>query len=214
MLKNEKITKKNNSIECKIILLGKNNVGKTSLILQYSSNIFQEELASTIGAEYISKDLFFNDQKLTLNIWDTSGQERYRSLSKIYFKNSHIIILVYDITSKESFNDIINFWYNYVTENLGNNLIYAIVANKSDLYLNEQVSHEEGENYAKKINAFYFETSAKNNEGINEMFSLVGKTFLDNYNKQIIKSIKKSYTLEKDKVIKKKIVVSLLKNII
>ena len=204
MLKNEKITKKNNSIECKIILLGKNNVGKTSLILQYSSNIFQEELASTIGAEYISKDLFFNDQKLTLNIWDTSGQERYRSLSKIYFKNSHIIILVYDITSKESFNDIINFWYNYVTENLGNNLIYAIVANKSDLYLNEQVSHEEGENYAKKINAFYFETSAKNNEGINEMFSLVGKTFLDNYNKQIIKSIKKSYTLEKDKVIKKK----------
>ena len=204
MLKNEKITKKNNSIECKIILLGKNNVGKTSLILQYSSNIFQEELASTIGAEYISKDLFFNDQKLTLNIWDTSGQERYRSLSKIYFKNSHIIILVYDITSKESFNDIINFWYNYVTENLGNNLIYAIVANKSDLYLNEQVSHEEGENYAKKINAFYFETSAKHNEGINEMFSLVGKTFLDNYNKQIIKSIKKSYTLEKDKVIKKK----------
>jgi small GTP-binding protein len=204
MLKNEKITKKNNSIECKIILLGKNNVGKTSLILQYSSNIFQEELASTIGAEYISKDLFFNDQKLTLNIWDTSGQERYRSLSKIYFKNSHIIILVYDITSKESFNDIINFWYNYVTENLGNNLIFAIVANKSDLYLNEQVSHEEGENYAKKINAFYFETSAKNNEGINEMFSLVGKTFLDNYNKQIIKSIKKSYTLEKDKVIKKK----------
>ena len=204
MLKNEKITKKNNSIECKIILLGKNNVGKTSLILQYSSNIFQEELASTIGAEYISKDLFFNDQKLTLNIWDTSGQERYRSLSKIYFKNSHIIILVYDITSKESFNDIINFWYNYVTENLGNNLIYVIVANKSDLYLNEQVSHEEGENYAKKINAFYFETSAKNNEGINEMFSLVGKTFLDNYNKQIIKSIKKSYTLEKDKVKKKK----------
>ena len=204
MLKNEKITKKNNSIECKIILLGKNNVGKTSLILQYSSNIFQEELASTIGAEYISKDLFFNDQKLTLNIWDTSGQERYRSLSKIYFKNSHIIILVYDITSKESFNDIINFWYNYVTENLGNNLIYAIVANKSDLYLNEQVSHEEGENYAKKINAFYFETSAKNNEGINEMFSLVGKTFLDNYNKQIIKSIKKSYTLEKDKKKKKK----------
>ena len=204
MLKNEKITKKNNSIESKIILLGKNNVGKTSLILQYSSNIFQEELASTIGAEYISKDLFFNDQKLTLNIWDTSGQERYRSLSKIYFKNSHIIILVYDITSKESFNDIINFWYNYVTENLGNNLIFAIVANKSDLYLNEQVSHEEGENYAKKINAFYFETSAKNNEGINEMFSLVGKTFLDNYNKQIIKSIKKSYTLEKDKVIKKK----------
>ena len=193
MLKNEKITKKNNSIECKIILLGKNNVGKTSLILQYSSNIFQEELASTIGAEYISKDLFFNDQKLTLNIWDTSGQERYRSLSKIYFKNSHIIILVYDITSKESFNDIVNFWYNYVTENLGNNLIFAIVANKSDLYLNEQVSHEEGENYAKKINAFYFETSAKNNEGINEMFSLVGKTFLDNYNKQIIKSIKKSY---------------------
>jgi len=175
---------------CKVILVGDSGVGKTSIILRFISNEFNKDVPSTSGANYASKDVEFKDlnAKLQYDVWDTAGQEQYKGLSKIFYKDASIVILVFDITNEKSFTEIKEFWYNEIKENspediskikFFNFLVIAIAGNKSDLFLEEEVNKDDAEEYAKSIGAYYRKTSASTNEGITQLFMELGKKFLN-----------------------------------
>jgi len=104
---------------CKVILVGESGVGKTCIIVRFVSEEYKEETISTTGASYASKIIEFADYKKSLQfqIWDTAGQEKYRGLTKLFYKDAKIVILVYDITRRKSFEEIKNYWYNQIKEN-------------------------------------------------------------------------------------------------
>ena len=145
----------------KIILVGDSGTGKTNLIAVASGLKFNSEILTTTTCSYMQMKVKINDGEYKVNLWDTIGQEKYRSLTKIFFKNSKIVLFVYDITCRESFNSLQN-WKKTIDEILGNVPLFGVVGNKSDLYLNEVVSEDEGKQYADSIGAKFIYTSAKN----------------------------------------------------
>jgi len=145
----------------KVILLGEIMVGKTNLINILTGGKFNENETATSASTSAMKDLLVKGDKYTIQIWDTIGQEKLRNLTKLFYNNSKVVIFVYDITRKETFEEIKNYWVKDVEEKLGKNIIKGIVANKIDLFLNEQVTQEEGEEYAESIDALFITTSAK-----------------------------------------------------
>ncbi len=154
-----------NSIEVKAILIGGHFVGKTSLINVTIGIQFDSELKPTITSSYVEKEFYINQQKYLVKLWDTAGMEKYRTLNKLFYKNSKIVIFVYDITRKESFEEL-NFWTNEIKKELGENLILGIVGNKIDLVEIEQVDESLARDYAKNINADFKLVSAKDNPRI------------------------------------------------
>ena len=154
--------------EIKLAFIGQSTVGKTSLITQYTKKTFADIYLSTIGADQIIKELKLdNGLNVKLNIWDTAGQERFRSVNAIFLKGAQIVIMVYDITKRDTFDEIKNYWYNNIKNIIGKDTIIGIAGNKSDLYENEQVTKEEGQQYAQEIKAIFKETTATTFESIN-----------------------------------------------
>ena len=164
-------------ISIKVVLVGNTGVGKTSIISRFINDSFTPNHLSTLTAAYYSKTLSFDNEKKTIkyNIWDTAGQEKYRSMNKINYRNALVAILVYDITDENSFEDIKNYWYSELKNNIDKDALIAIVANKNDLYLEEKVSIKELSEYAQSIKAIYKQTNCMNNIGINELFEEIGK---------------------------------------
>ena len=150
------------AIEIKMILLGESGVGKTSIISRYVENTFSDDVMTSNAMTYVQKELTIDKQKIQLNIWDTVGQEKYRSLSKLFFKDTKIVILVYAITSMASFEGLA-YWSNLYKETIGDDAILGVVGNKSDLYLEQEVSDEKGEEFAKENGGFFSVISAKVN---------------------------------------------------
>ena len=146
--------------EIKIILLGNSGVGKTSLINKVTGGEFSENEKSTEGASFSEKKIKIDKEEYLLNIWDTIGQEKFKQPTKLFYNNSKIVIFVYDITNRESFDDL-EYWVKDIKEQLGDNIIKGIVANILDLYMNEKVSTEEGKEYATLNEAKFLEFSAK-----------------------------------------------------
>ena len=156
----------------KIILIGEAGVGKTSIISQFIDNFFDSDIPTSIGASFSSTNLNFNNGKsIKVELWDTAGQERYRSITRAFFHNSAAAILVYDITSKHSFEELKNYWIREIQESIGENLIIAIVGNKVDLLESEEVKEEEAKKFAKDNNALFYQTSAKSSSGIKDLFT-------------------------------------------
>ena len=149
--------------EIKVILLGETAVGKTSIIKRYYEGQFNENEESSITMSYVDKTIEIDEEKYKLIIWDTIGQETYRSISKLFLNESKIVILVYSIENKSSFTNL-DFWYNLYLEELGKEVILGIAGNKADLYLNQQVPYEEGEKFAEERGAIFAEISAKQNK--------------------------------------------------
>ena len=166
--------------EIKVILLGDCGVGKTNIISRYLYNEFRDVEASTMGSYYATKELEVNGTTVLLNIWDTAGQEKYMSVTKMLIQDSKILILCYSITDPVSFQNL-NSWLQSVIEIIGSGFTLGIIANKKDLYENEKVSEEEGRKFATEHNAIFKLTSAKKDkEGIDEFFeSLVEKYLLE-----------------------------------
>ena len=169
----------NNS--CKIVLVGDAGSGKTCIIHRYVNNKFEKSQMTTACPSVCTKTISYPEYNKTINfdIWDTAGQEIYRSISKLFYKGASIGFLVYDVTNKNSFKSIKDYWYNQLKENTESDIIFNIVGNKIDLYELEQVTEEEGKNFAKSINAGFYLTSAKNNVRISELFLESGKKFID-----------------------------------
>ena len=180
----------------KVVLLGDAGVGKTAIIRRYYEGKFSEILESTYNASFIEKTVQIEKKKLVLELWDTVGQEAYRSLTKIFTKNSKIIILVYDVTSMETFNSL-NYWYDYISKEAEGNVILGVAGNKTDLILEEghkeEVSQEEGKNFAEKINASFALISAKeSDQEIKKLFNELISRYLGvkNFNLQSKDTIK------------------------
>ena len=150
-------------IENKVILLGEPGVGKTTLIRVSIGEKFEEIYTPSISLSFFSKTVTFNNKNYMFNLWDTIGQEKFRAFTKIFYKNSKVIIFVYNITDKKSFKNL-EYWLDSVNTELGNEkYIKAIVGNKSDLFLNEQVKEEEARKYAISKGAKFKLCSAKKN---------------------------------------------------
>ena len=181
----EKLKKK-----IKIILVGDTAVGKTTIIKQYISKMFCETTLSTIGSEYNIKEIEINNEKINLQIWDTPGQVRLRTMTKNFIQNSDIAIMVCDITKKDSFDNL-NEWFNTFNNIIDvNNIIIGIAANKSDLFEKEEVDLKEIVDYGKTINAKVFSTSAKEFSSIDDMILDLSQDYYDKFMKN---NLKKNY---------------------
>jgi len=173
---------------CKVVLLGDSGVGKTCIIARYISGSFDKNSPTTNGASFCSKNVRFEqlDKNLLLDIWDTAGQEKYKALTKFFYKDAAVCILVYDVTRKESFDSLKDFWYSQLKENSDPDIVLGVAGNKCDLFENEQVKEEDARKWAKQIGAVFELTSAQNNTGINDLFLKVGYKYLDpSFNPQI-----------------------------
>ena len=168
--------------ELKITFVGDAGVGKTSLIEQLINKKFSQEVPSTIGGGNFIKRITINQKKCQLSIWDTAGQERFRSLSKIYLKNSNIVIYVYDITKRETFDNITKNWTHIINDLLGDNdIIFGVFGNKSDMYSFDNVGFDNGKNLAEEINGFFFETTAQNYDNIMEAIRKLVNEYIIKY---------------------------------
>jgi small GTP-binding protein len=165
----------------KVVLLGESGVGKTSIISQFTTNKFNPRCATSVSAQFISKTIEFPQYQkiIKFDIWDTVGQEKYRSLAKIFYKDAKIIIFVYDITTEFSFNALKEFWHKETMMNADNDPIFAVVANKIDLYQEQQVENKDGKAFADSIKAIFQTTSAMSNSGITNLFENLGKKFIN-----------------------------------
>ena len=165
----------------KLVLVGDSGVGKTCLISRFISGHFEADSKSTNGASYASKKVEYPElgKSLVLDIWDTAGQEKFKALTKFFYKDAVMIILVYDITRRESYDNLKNFWYKEIKDNGEKDIVLGIAGNKSDLYDEEAVPEPEAREFAKSINAIFALTSAQNNSGVDKLFHDMGNKFLD-----------------------------------
>ena len=168
-----------NAESLKVVLLGESGVGKTSIISQLMEQEFNDEQTATTGATFSTKTMVFDNKGICFEIWDTAGQEKYRALTKMFYKDAGAAILVYDITRQASFEELKNYWANQVKENAPKKIVLAVAANKSDLIDTEQVDEKTGRAFAKEIGAIFKSTSAKNQKGIEELFKDIGNKYLD-----------------------------------
>ena len=163
----------------KIVLVGESGVGKTSIIKQFIDHTFKDNILSSVGGSFCSKNLIYEKNKiLKLEIWDTAGQERFRALTRMFYSDANACILVYDITQKESFEELKNYWIEQVREKADKNIILAIAGNKSDLIENEEVDEGEARKLAESIDAIFMSISAKYINVINDLFLEIAKKHL------------------------------------
>jgi small GTP-binding protein len=164
----------------KVVLVGESGVGKTSIIQQFTAKKFDPHRETSLSAQFISKTVNFQDlgKEIKFDIWDTVGQEKYRSLAKIFYKDAKVIVFVYDITTEYSFNELKNYWYEETRSNTDGSPILAVVGNKIDLYKDQKVSNNDGKEFADKIGAIFQTTSAQSDSGISTLFDNIGKTYL------------------------------------
>ena len=167
----------------KILLLGDSSVGKTCFLMRYTDNTFQEIHMSTIGLDYKLKNVQLDDGKMVkIQIWDTAGQDRFRSITKNYYKGAHGIILIYDITNKKSFENV-RTWINQIKEEVSEKVSIILVGNKIDDEEHRVVATEDGEKIAKELGLMFFECSAKTGENIEHAFNELVKKTVENYSK-------------------------------
>ena len=166
----------------KYILVGDYAVGKSNILLRFSNNEFNTNYFSTIGVEFSIKKLKVNNKNIRIQVWDTAGQERFLGITKTYFKNCACIIVVYDITRKLTFDNL-NIWINEIKNICSKSVYIILLGNKCDLENQREVSYKEGEKYAEENNFKFYETSAKDNINIIEVFEESSKIICDNIEK-------------------------------
>ena len=153
----------------KFIVIGDSSVGKSNILSKFKNDKFDEKTHPSIGVQFIAKNIVLDKTTYRLQVWDTAGQENYRSMTKIYYKNSSCAFIVYDITEKESFNHI-ESWIIECKKMTPESVLLVLIGNKCDLKEDREVSYDEGSNFAKKNNMLFFETSAKNGDNIENIF--------------------------------------------
>lgn len=156
----------------KLVFLGEQSVGKTSLITRFMYDSFDNTYQATIGIDFLSKTMYLEDRTVRLQLWDTAGQERFRSLIPSYIRDSTVAVVVYDITNSNSFQQV-NKWIEDVRAERGNDVIIMLVGNKTDLQDKRQVSMEEGERKAQELGVMFIETSAKAGYNVKQLFRRV-----------------------------------------
>ena len=160
----------------KILLLGDSTVGKTCFLLRYTDDTFLDLHMATIGLDYRLKTLILDDHKIVkIQLWDTAGQDKFRAITRNYYKGARGIILFYDVTNIKSYENI-KKWINEIKDEISENVSIVLIANKIDNEQERKITKEQGEKLAGDYNVPFFETSAKTGVGVNEsVFYLVQK---------------------------------------
>uniref|UniRef100_A0A6Q2WWZ3 Uncharacterized protein n=1 Tax=Esox lucius TaxID=8010 RepID=A0A6Q2WWZ3_ESOLU len=156
----------------KLVFLGEQSVGKTSLITRFMYDSFDNTYQATIGIDFLSKTMYLEDRTVRLQLWDTAGQERFRSLIPSYIRDSTVAVVVYDITNLNSFQQT-SKWIDDVRTERGSDVIIMLVGNKTDLGDKRQITIEEGEQRAKELSVMFIETSAKTGYNVKQLFRRV-----------------------------------------
>ena len=165
----------------KVLLLGDSDVGKSSLILRYTEETFNSKLVNSIGVDFKMKKREIDGKVIKVQIWDTAGHERFRSITYSYYRGANAIIIVFDLSDKKSFISITE-WLKQIEKHAKENVFKFLVGNKSDLVEQRKVSYDEAKQYADEHELPYIETSAKEGININELFDSSIKSFLNNSN--------------------------------
>ena len=168
MIRNKNILE-SEEVRYKLIVIGDELVGKTSILNRFKNNQFNAIYEPTVGLEFQSIPILIDDQSVNLLLYDVSGHQKFRSLIPLYASDVNIILLIYDISKTESFNNI-DKWFSFLNNINKNEVIFALVGNKSDLDYNRKVKIEDAEKYAKERNFIFQEVSAMNGDGIQELF--------------------------------------------
>jgi len=170
----------------KLVFLGDQSVGKTSIITRFMYDTFDSTYQATIGIDFLSKTMYLEDRTVRLQLWDTAGQERFRSLIPSYIRDSSVAVIVYDITNRTSFLNTAK-WIDDVRTERGTDVVMMLVGNKTDLADKRQVSVEEGEARAKEHDIMFIETSAKAGFNIKALFRKVASALPGMENSQLAK---------------------------
>ncbi|XP_065177950.1 ras-related protein Rab6-like [Sycon ciliatum] len=156
----------------KLVVLGEQSVGKTSLITRFMYDTFDNTYQATIGIDFLSKTMYLEDRTVRLQLWDTAGQERFRSLIPSYIRDSTVAVIVYDVSNKLTFEQV-SRWVEDVRSERGKEVIIMLVGNKIDLVEKRQVPSEDGEAIAKELGVMFIEASAKNGANVKQLFRRV-----------------------------------------
>ena len=182
--------------DIKVILIGEVGTGKTSLIHTSIGLEFKYKIKSTQSSSIMQKKVTIDDNTYIINLWDTIGQEVFRSLTKIFMKDAKIVIFVYDITRLDTFNQIVEFWYDNAKEVLGDEPVMGIVGNKEDLYLESKVGDDIVQEFIKDKDIPFQLTSAKVPKNFNDFLEILIRKYIKKYGK--IKKDNVSIKLGKD----------------
>ena len=189
--------------ELKVILVGNSGVGKTNLINVLTGRKFEQSIMTTTISTYVEKKMEMGKKKYNLEIWDTAGQEKFHSLTKLFIKESRIVLFVYDITDKNSFTEI-KSWVKIVKEVLDDKFVMGLAGNKKDLFLKEVINEVKGKEKAKEIGAIFKLTSAKEGEGIHELMESLLKEYIKRLNAGEFQDLDTSSKLDIKKAKKKR----------
>ncbi|KAG5175459.1 ras related protein PiYpt1 [Tribonema minus] len=158
----------------KLLLIGDSGVGKSCLLLRFADDTYTESYISTIGVDFKIRTVELDGKTVKLQIWDTAGQERFRTITASYYRGAHGIIVVYDVTDRESFNNV-KQWLTEIERYACENVNKLLVGNKSDLEAKRAVTTEEGKEFADSIGIEFLETSAKNADNVEKAFLMMSQ---------------------------------------
>ena len=181
------IEKKDSDITIKLLLIGNAYVGKTLIVQKFLDNTFSKTTMTTIGVDLQYKVLDINGKKVKYLIWDTAGEDRMKTMTYAYYRGCHVVLIVYDVTSKKSFENVTT-WVECVDKFAKSNVLRILVGNKTDLEDNRVISKEEGKKLAEENGLKFYEISAKTMNGLVEMFEDVAKEYVQIYEQKAIKN--------------------------
>lgn len=162
----------------KLLLIGNSGVGKSCMLLRYSENSFTTNFFNTIGVDFKIKSIVLDAKNVKLQIWDTAGQERFRTITSSYYRGAQGILIVYDVTDRDSFESVKN-WMTEVDKYAQDHVIRVLIGNKCDMMENRQVTTEEGQELARHYNISFFETSAKSANNVDMAFQGIARSIME-----------------------------------
>jgi len=172
----------------KIVLIGDSGVGKSNLLSRFTRNEFNLESKSTIGVEFATKSITVNNKRLKAQIWDTAGQERYRAITSAYYRGAVGALLVYDISKRQSYDNVIR-WLKELRDHADSNIVICLVGNKKDLRHLRQVNTDDAKQFCTQERLFFIETSALADSNVNVAFETILKEIYHNVSKRQLENV-------------------------